>query len=87
VLLTVTDRPPRSGRRAALLFGAGGDYLAANGTDGVMLHALPSGAIAATLPVLDPVWRLALSANGRVLAVATQHRVTFWSLPQASGSP
>jgi WD40 repeat protein len=82
VLLTVKDRPSRSVRRAALLFGARVGYLAASRTDDVMLHTLPSGAVAATLAVREPVWRLAVSGDGRVVAIATQHRVTFWSLPQ-----
>jgi WD40 repeat protein len=81
VLLTVEDRPSRSVRRAALLIGARVSYLAASGTDSVMLHTLTSGAVAATLPVRDPVWRIAMSGDGRVVAVATQHRVSFWSLP------
>ena len=52
----------------------------AGGPDGVMFHALPSGAAAVTLPVREPVWRLAMSGDGRVVAMATQHRVSFWSL-------
>ena len=80
VLLTVEDRPSRSVRRAALLFGARGGYLATSGSDGVVLHALPSGTAAVTLPVREPIWRLAMSGDGRVVAVASQHRVSFWSL-------
>ena len=81
VLLTVEDRPSRTVRRAALLVGTRVSYVAASGTNEVMLHALPSGVVAATLPVRDPVWRIAMSGDGRVVAVATQHRVSFWSLP------
>ena len=81
VIVTVEDRPSRSMRRAALLIGARVSYLAMSGTDGVMLHALPSGTVAAKIPVWDPVWRMAMSGDGRVVIAATQHRVTFWNLP------
>jgi WD40 repeat protein len=81
VLLTVEDRASRSPRRAALLIGARVSYLGTSGTDSVVLHAIPSGVVAAKVPVPDPVWRIAMSRDGRVLAVATQHRVSFWSLP------
>ena len=47
----------------------------------VMLHDLRSGTVAATLPVQDPVWRVAMSGDGRIVIVATQHRMTFWSRP------
>jgi hypothetical protein len=80
VLLSVEDRARHSVRRAALLFGALGSYLATAGPDGVVLHALPSGAVATTLPAPDAVWRIAISGDGRVVAVATQHRVHFWSV-------
>ncbi len=80
VLLTVQDQPSRHMGRAALLIGVRASYLGAAGPGGVMLHAFPSGAVAATLPVRDPVWRIAMSGDGGVVAIATQHRVSFWSL-------
>jgi hypothetical protein len=80
VLLAVEDPPSRSVRRAALLFGLRGGYLAVSGPDGVVLHTMASGEPAAVLPLPDPVWRIAMSGNGRVVAVATQHRITLWRL-------
>jgi len=80
VLLAVDERPSRSMQRAALLFGARGGYLAVSLPQGVVLHVFASGEEAAVVPVPDQVWRMALSGDGRVIAVATQHRVTLWSL-------
>jgi hypothetical protein len=84
VLLAVEDPPSRSVRRAALLFGLRGGYLAVSGSDGVVLHTIASGEPAAVLPMPDPVWRIAMSANGRVVAVATQRRITLWRLTPGS---
>ncbi len=80
VVLAVEDRPSRSVRRAALLLAGRAGYLAVAGSDAVALHAVPSGALAASIPVAEPVWRMAISGDGRLLAVATQHRVTLWRL-------
>jgi hypothetical protein len=78
-VLAVEDRPAqRTAPRCSS--GARGGYLATSGPDGVVLHALPSGTAAVTLPVREPIWRLAMSGDGRVVAVASQHRVSFWSL-------
>jgi len=84
VLLAVEDPPSRSVRRVALLFGLRGGYLAVSGPDGVVLHTVASGEPAAVLPLPDPVWRIAMSGNGRVVAVATQHRITLWRLTTGS---
>ena len=84
VLLAVEDPPSRSVRRAVLLFGLRGGYLAVSGPDGVVLHSIASGEPAAILPLPDPVWRIAMSGNGRVVAVATQHRITLWRLTPGS---
>jgi hypothetical protein len=80
VLLAVEDRPSRSVRRAGLLFGSVAGYMAVSLPEGVVLHAFSSGEVAAIVPALDNVWRMALSGDGRVVAVATQHRVALWSL-------
>jgi WD40 repeat protein len=80
VLLSVTDPPSKSMRRAALLFGRDQGYLAVSSAGGVALHAIPSGEAAAIIPEAEPVWRLAMNGQGRVIAVGTQHRVTIWSL-------
>ncbi len=84
VLLAVEDPPSRSVRRAALLFGLRGGYLAVSGPDGVVLHTVASGEPAAVLPLPEAVWRIAMSGNGRVVAVATQHRITLWRLTPGS---
>jgi len=84
VLLAVPDRPSTSVRRAALLFGGRAAYLATAGADGVLLNAMSGGALATTIPVKDPVWLMTISGDGRVVAVATQNRVTFWSLGPGS---
>jgi hypothetical protein len=78
------DPPSRSVRRAALLFGLRGGYLAVSGPDGVVLHTVASGEPAAVLPLPEAVWRIAMSGNGRVVAVATQHRITLWRLTPGS---
>jgi WD40 repeat protein len=83
VLLKVDELPSRSVRRAAFLIGARVSYLAASGPNSVMLHDLRSGTVSATLPVRDPIWRVAMSGDGRIVVVATQHRVTFWRLPSS----
>lgn len=49
-----------------------------------MLHTVASGEPAAVLPLPGPVWRIAMSGNGRVVAVATQHRITLWRLTPGS---
>jgi WD40 repeat protein len=78
VLLEVEDRPSRSPRGTALLPGAGAAYLATSGPGGVRLHSMSSGELAVSAPVPDAVWRLGMSGDGRVLAVAFQHRVVLW---------
>lgn len=85
VVLSVDDTPlRRSVRRAALLFGGRGGYLAVSRPEGVVLHTIPSGDAAAVVPISDHVWRIAMSGHGRVVAVATQHRVTLWNVTAAS---
>jgi len=85
VVLTVEDSPLRhSVRRAALLFGGRAGYLAVSRPEGVVLHAIPSGDAAALVPIGDHVWRIAMSGHGRVVAVATQHRVTLWNVTAPS---
>src|SRR5262245_724109 len=84
VLLRVAEQPSRSMRRAAFLIGARVSYLATTGPNSVMLHDLRSGTVFATLPARDPIWRVAMSGDGRIVVVATQHRLTFWRLPSSS---
>ena len=80
VVVSVPAPPSRSFRRAELLLGARARFLAVPRPDGVALHALPAGQIVAVVPVPDEIWRIAMSAQAGVLALATQHRVTLWSL-------
>ena len=79
-VLSVEDGSGRSVRRAALLLGSRASYLGVSRSEGVVLHALPSGRTAAIVPVPDQVWRIAMNGQGRVVAVATQHRVMLWTL-------
>jgi hypothetical protein len=83
VLITVDERPSRSPRRAALVFGGGVGYVATAGADGVVLQTLSSGAAVVRVPLPDEIWRITTSEDGARLAVATQHRVTLWSLSHA----
>ena len=77
VVLAVDDSVMRgSVRRAALL--AHGRSLAVSRAEGVVVHAIPSGAVTAVIPIVDHVWGTAMSGDGRVAAVATQSRVTLW---------
>jgi WD40 repeat protein len=82
VLVDVEDRGSRSVRGTALLPGAGAAYLATSGPGGVRLHSMSSGELAASVPVPDAVWRLCMSGDGRVLAVALQHRVMLWRVAE-----
>ena len=82
VVVSVEDGSGWSPRRAALLLGGPVGYLAVSRKSGVTLHALPSGEVPVVVPVGDRVWRMAMNGQGRVLAVATQHQVGFWSLPE-----
>ena len=80
VVLSVEAGASRSPNRAALLLGARASYLAVSRPTGVSLHELPSGDVRAVIPAPDAVWRIAMSGQGRVVAVATQHQVTLWHL-------
>ena len=81
VLLSVDASPVRqSVRPAALLVPGSSRYLAVSRPEGVVLHAVPSGDVPVIVPIPDHVWGIAMSGNGRVIAVATQHRVTLWSV-------
>jgi WD40 repeat protein len=77
VVLAVDDSQVlRSVRRANLL--AHGRYLAVSRAEGVVVHAIPSGMVTAVFPIPDHVWGTTTSGDGRVAALATQHRVTLW---------
>jgi len=83
VVLEVDDRPSRNLRRAALLPATRATHLAVSRPDGMALHRL-GAAEAARISVSGQVWRIAMDGNARVVAVATQHRVTLWSLAPRS---
>jgi hypothetical protein len=83
VLLSVADPASKSMRRAALLFWRDRGYLAVSAAGGVTLHAIPAGEVVALIPEAEPGWRVAMSGQGDVVAVGTQHRVTIWRLTGA----
>ena len=75
---------PRRGRRGERARPARRRGPPLAGPDGVVLHTVASGEPAAVLPLPEAVWRIAMSGNGRVVAVATQHRITLWRLTPGS---